>query len=265
MLSSTTENQLPTGASAEEADLLRRSKKKTKRGLSERGDVDLEMEEEEGDNQATPMVPATNVQNVQPSRPIQGQAISFKGALTGMKDREGFKVWDNSRFAALQNLDEEAEDEAQEEDYLMNKPDGPTGTSLSGKGKRPQTQITEAQVLNDKSETRNGRNMEKKTMSNTREGSRGAEGSKRQGNQAAETESHTVVRGFENGSRVVRTMVTEEGNMMEEVQTHLEGGAHHQDPPDPNSSDALGDPGDPMSGIEFADGQTASGLGLVLQ
>nr|GMC99957.1 uncharacterized protein LOC109158743 [Ipomoea batatas] len=221
---STTENQLPTGASVEEADLLRRSKKKTKRGLSERGDVDLEMEEEEGDNQATPMVPATNVQNVQPSRPIQGQAISFKGALTGMKDREGFKVWDNSRFAALQNLDEEAEDEVQEEDHLMNKPDGPTGTR-----------------------------------------SRGAEGSKRQGNQAAETESHTVVRGFENGSRVVRTMVTEEGNMMEEVQTHPEGGDHHQDPPDPNSSDALGDPGDPMSGIEFADGQTASGLALVLQ
>nr|GLL44513.1 uncharacterized protein LOC109158743 [Ipomoea trifida] len=264
-LSSPTEKLSPTGDSAEEADLLRRSKKKTKRGLVERDDATMGMEEDGRESQPIDMDLNGKGPNGQTSQSVKGPARSFKGALTGLKDRvtftedEGFEVWDNSRFGALQNLDEESEDEAQEESALADKPDGPTGVMLSSKGKRPQTQTTEAQLQNDKSEPRRGNNTEKGTTSKLMEGSKGKEGSKRQGNQAAESESHTVVRGYDKGSKVVRTTVTEEGNTMKETQTQPEGGDHHQDPPDPNTLEDSSEPGDPM------EGQTSSGLGVVLQ
>nr|GMC80252.1 uncharacterized protein LOC109158743 [Ipomoea batatas] len=271
MLSSPTEKQVLIGDSAEEADLLRRSKKKTKRGLSEREDADMEIEEDGRSSQMPEVDSSAEIQKGQASRPAKGPTLSFKGALTGLGNKnsnfnkEGFKIWDNSRFGALQNLEDETEDEAQEENNPMDRPNGPTGALLSGRGKRPQTQTTEAQIMNDKSEPRKENNTVKKATSTIREEGRSAEGSKRQGNQAAETESHTVVRGYDKGNKVVRTMITEEGSTTEEVHTQPEGGDHHQDPPDLNSLGASDGPGDPMAGVKFAEGPTSSGLGVVLQ
>nr|GLL27705.1 uncharacterized protein LOC109158743 [Ipomoea trifida] len=340
MLSSPTEKQVPIGVSAEEADLLRRSKKKTKRGLSERDDAEMEIEEDGRSIQVTEVDPSAEIQKGQANRPVKSPTISFKSALTvepqseavppeagdgapasatatttefspnptwkageigagnqgnrgplgdkygswmianrksrtyqnsedtrrnsgknqgGRKEipkgksggnqgnkysnfnKEGFKVWDNSRFGALQNLEDETEDEAQEETNPMDRPEGLTGALSSGKGRRPQIQTTEAQIMNDKSEPRKESNMTEKATSTIRE------------------------EGYDKGNRVVRTTVTEEGNTMEEVQTPPEGGDHHQDPPDPNSLEALDGPGDPMAGVEFTEGPSTSGLGVVLQ
>nr|GMD28177.1 uncharacterized protein LOC109158743 [Ipomoea batatas] len=146
----------------------------------------------------------------------------------------------------------------------MDRPDDPTGAALSGRGKRPQTQVTVAQILNDKSMPKRRNASEKNSEKNTRDENRSKEENKKQGNKAAKTESHTVVRGYERGNRVVRNMVTEEGNMIEEVQTQLEGGNHHQDPPNPNEFDATSEPKDPMAGVEFTENQM-SGQGVVLQ
>nr|GMC84365.1 uncharacterized protein LOC109158743 [Ipomoea batatas] len=198
------------------------------------------------------------------TRPSQQTEKVEQGNRNDNFNREGFKNWNNSRYGALENLEEENEDEAQEEYVMMDRPDGPTGAALSGRGKRPQTQVTEAQILNDKSVPRRGNTSEKNSEKNTRDENRSKEGNKKQGNKAAETESHTVVRGYERGNRVVRTMVTEEGNTTEEVQTQPEGGDHHQDPPDPKDLDATSEPGDPMAGVEFTEGQS-TGLGVVLQ
>lgn len=55
MLSSPTEKLSPTGDSAEEADLLRQSKKKTKRGLAESDDATMEMEEDGRESQPIDM------------------------------------------------------------------------------------------------------------------------------------------------------------------------------------------------------------------
>nr|GMC76352.1 uncharacterized protein LOC109158743 [Ipomoea batatas] len=191
----------------------------------------------------------------------KGKNGGIQGNRNDNFNREGFKNWNNSRYGALENLEEENEDEAQEEYVMMDRPDGPTGAALSGRGKRPQTQVTEAQILNDKSVPRRGNTSEKNSEKNTRDENRSKEGNKKQGNKAAETESHTVVRGYERGNRVVRTMVTEEGNTTEEVQTQPEGGDHHQDPPDPKDLDATSEPGDPMAGVEFTEGQS-TGLGV---
>nr|GMD50178.1 uncharacterized protein LOC109158743 [Ipomoea batatas] len=364
MLSSPMEKQVLIGDSAEEADILRRSKKKTKRGLSEREDADMEIEKDgrssqmpewiplqrsrrdkrvdqrralrypsrgckiadpqpeaappEVGGEAPESAPATstefssnptwkagendagnqgkrgplgdkygswmianrkprNYENSEDIRRNNGKnqggrkenskekSGGYQGNKNNNFNKEGFKIWDNSRFGALQNLEDETEDEAQEENNPMDRPNGPTGALLSGRGKRPQTQTTEAQLMNDKSEPRKENNTVKKATSTIREEGRSAEGSKRQGNQAAETESHTVVRGYDKGNKVVRTMITEEGSTMEEVHTQPEGGDHHQDPPDLNSLGASDGPRDPMAGVEFAEGPTSSGLGVVLQ
>nr|GMC51596.1 uncharacterized protein LOC109158743 [Ipomoea batatas] len=237
MLSSPTEKQVPIGDSAEEADLLRRSKKKTKRGLSEREDADMEIEEDGrniqgnrgpfGDKYGSWMIAnrkSRTYQNSEDTRRNSGKNQGGRkeipkgksGGNQGNKysnfNKEGCKIWNNSRFGALQNLEDETEDEAQEETNPMDRPDGPIGALLS-----------------------------------------------------AETESHTVVRGYDKGNRVVRTMITEEGSTMEEVQTLPEGGDHHQDPPDSNSLEASDGPGDLMAGVEFTEGPSSSGLGVVLQ
>lgn len=44
---------------------------------------------------------------------------------------------------------------------------------------------------------------------------------------AAESESHTVVRGYEKGSRVVRMTVTEDGNVVNEPSTSTADEEHH--------------------------------------
>nr|GMD38482.1 uncharacterized protein LOC109158743 [Ipomoea batatas] len=88
MLSNQTENQKNARASAEESDLLRRSTKKSKRGAREGSDEPVQMEE---DGQA-PSEPASGKNNDgtfgPPTQPARSPAISFRRALTGLKDKE---------------------------------------------------------------------------------------------------------------------------------------------------------------------------------
>nr|GME08569.1 uncharacterized protein LOC109158743 [Ipomoea batatas]GME19424.1 uncharacterized protein LOC109158743 [Ipomoea batatas] len=172
-------------------------------------------------------------------------------------NKEGFKIWENSRFGALENLEEEIEVEIQEEHEMM---EGPTGKTLAGKGKRPQVQITEAQILNDKAKTNTGNDKGKQKVYRAKEGNRRKDNNKKQGNQAAETENHTVVRGFDKGNRVERTMITEEGSRTEVFTFQAGGGDHHQDPPDGERTTEEGTTGDPMTDVEFAEGQCSSSL-----
>nr|GMC53273.1 agamous-like MADS-box protein AGL62 [Ipomoea batatas] len=82
MLSSSSENQPMAGASAEETDLLRRSKKKTKRGLSERDNDPMQME---GEDTVDPLSNGNNPANEQrriPSNTVKRPTVSFKRALT---------------------------------------------------------------------------------------------------------------------------------------------------------------------------------------
>nr|GLL33579.1 uncharacterized protein LOC109158743 [Ipomoea trifida] len=302
MLSSLSENQMPVGDSAKEVDLLKRSKKKTKRGLVERDGDPMEMEEEApvnpGPNTNTP----AKEQTEQANQPAKGPTISFKRALTGMRDREGtrrplgdkygswmiamrkprnyqnkedprknngrntggrndntkgknggnhgtnknkfnkeeFRIWNNSRYGALENLEDESDEEAQDELTAMERPDGPTGALLSGRGKRPQVQTTEAQLRNDESRRNRERNQ-------------------------TETENHTVVRGYGNGSGVEKTIINEEGSTMEVIHSQTDIGDHHQDPPDDTSLTGTGDMEDPMTDVVFTEGQTSNGSDGVAQ
>nr|GME06640.1 uncharacterized protein LOC109158743 [Ipomoea batatas] len=332
---------MPVGASAKEVDLLKRSKKKTKRGLAERDGDPMEMEEEAPANPGPNTNTPAKEQTEQANQPSKGPTISFKRALTGMRDREPqeqepepsggapatadgstteirtgptwqggenraenqgtrrplgdkygswmiamrkprnyqnkedprknngrntggrndntkgknggnhgtnknkfnkeeFRIWNNSRYGALDNLEDESDEEAQDELNAMERPDGPTGALLSGKGKRPQVQTTEAQLRNDESR----RN--------------------REGNQT-ETENHTVVRGYGNGSRVEKTIINEEGSTMEVIHSQTDIGDHHQDPPDDTSLTGTGDMEDPMTDVVFTKGQTSNGSDGVAQ
>ncbi|XP_031097076.1 uncharacterized protein LOC116001330 [Ipomoea triloba] len=89
-LSSPTEKLSLTGDSAEEVDLLRRSKKKTKRGLAERDDATMEMEEDGRESQPIDMDLNGKGPNGQTIQSVKGPARSFKGALTRLKDRVTF-------------------------------------------------------------------------------------------------------------------------------------------------------------------------------
>nr|GLL30174.1 uncharacterized protein LOC109158743 [Ipomoea trifida] len=191
MLSSKTENQSLAGDSAKEADLLQRSKKMTKRGLSQRDGEPMEMEEDGSANSA----PApTNHAKENSNHPFQlgrSPTISFRraltGGLTGRIWKEGMQISKASQggtkkviqaslirkvlrfetthgFGALENLEEEIVEGSQEEHVTMERMDGPTGAILAGKGKRPQVQITEAQVLNDKAVANKANTRGKQTM-----------------------------------------------------------------------------------------------------
>nr|GLL30163.1 uncharacterized protein LOC109158743 [Ipomoea trifida] len=246
---------MPAGTSAEEIDLLRRSKKKTKRGLSEREDDLMEME---GDGTATPPNNGTGPVNEhfgQTSKTVNGQAISFKRALTGMKDKESFKIWNNSMYGVLENMDEENEEINQEEFAMTGRPDGPTGGALAGKGKRPQIQTTEAQILNDKSMNTRENTMGSQNAQKDREGNQSTLRNKNQTNRAAETECHTVVRGFNNGSRVETTTVNEEGSTTEVRHTQMDARDHHQDTPEFDKFTDCDDNGDTMMDVEFNEGR----------
>lgn len=85
MLSSLSKNQMSAGVSAEEVDLLQRSKKKTKRGLFERDNDPMDMEEEDPANSMPEQVDQNN-------KYVKGPAISFKRALTGMRHKEVVKL-----------------------------------------------------------------------------------------------------------------------------------------------------------------------------
>nr|GME17321.1 uncharacterized protein LOC109158743 [Ipomoea batatas] len=286
MLSSTKENQQPAGVSTEEADLLKRSNKNTKRGRAEREDEPMEIEEMEHDETMPITTDLVEEQTGTYSQPMRRPAISFKGALTGRKEKErrnggnqgnnrnnyskegfnkkGFKIWDNSRFGVLENLEEDSEQEAQEEYNTMDRPNGPTGAGLSGKGKRPQVQITEAQITNDKSGSNKGNNMGRTTGRHTGERSRNTEKSKKHANQAADMDSHTVVRGYENGNRVETTVVTEEGSATETTHTQPDTHNHHQDPLDRENMDT-GEQSDPMNEVVFTEGQSTADPSAVAQ
>nr|GLL28178.1 uncharacterized protein LOC109158743 [Ipomoea trifida] len=311
MLSNQSANQSPAGVSAEEADLIRRSKKKTKRGAHERDDDSSQMDEDGQDNSSPELQKLAGGQTGIVNQTTKSPTISFRRALTGMRDREerksrnyqinedhkwnngrnkggkndaskgkgrgnqgnisyqfnkeGFKIWNNSRYGALENLDEEDDEEAQEEPYTMDRPDGPSGEVLAGKGKRPQVQITEAQLLNDRTGYSRGAAMEKQKVYREKQGDKSTSKSNNRGNQAAGSESHTVVRGFNNGNRVEKTVVTEEGNTTEVFQFQAEVGDHHQDPPDNELANEQDDIGDPMMEVEFAEGHTSAGNELAGQ
>nr|GMD69200.1 uncharacterized protein LOC109158743 [Ipomoea batatas] len=292
MLSSLPENQSSAVVSAEEADLIRRSKKKTKRNTSDRENDPMEMEKE-GNANSTPVQRSNNEEttgqirrrrqaNDQHGKPenkerkirssggrsenryenVKGKTGGNYASGTRRFNQEGFTIWNNLRFGALENLEEETEEEAQDEITMMERPDGPTGTTLSGKGKRPQVQITEAQVRNEKSVTNKEKDLRRLTAQKATEGNRSMEKNRRQTHQAAETENHTVVRGYDKGTRVERTMVTEEGRTTETIQDQTETGDHHQDPPDDDDMiSETGDAGDPMSDVVYTEGQSETERG----
>nr|GMD07778.1 uncharacterized protein LOC109158743 [Ipomoea batatas] len=287
----------------------------------------MEMEEEAPVNPGSNTNTPAKEQTEQANQPVKGLTISFKRALTGMRDREGtrrplgdkygswmiamrkprnyqnkedprknngrntggrndntkgknggnhgisknkfnkeeFKIWNNSRYEALENLEEESDEEAQEDLTTMERPDGPTGALLSGKGKRLQVQITEAQLRNDKSRMNREENRSSQNAKTTNEGNKSINRSRKHVNQAAETENHTVVRGYGNGSRVEKTIINEEGSTMEVIHTQTEIGDHHQDPSDDTSLTGTGDMGDPMTDVVFTEGQTSNGSDGVAQ
>nr|GMD17366.1 uncharacterized protein LOC109158743 [Ipomoea batatas] len=301
MLSSQTENQATAGASAEEIDLLRRSKKKTKRGAHERDDESMQMEED-GQTSSTlepgkhteeqfgsQAQPARRADNQGASRPLgdkygtwmiaqrknrnyqntgdqrrntgrqtggrfdysKGKDNGSQGNNTYHFNKAGFKVWNNTRFGALENYEEEYDEEAQEEHLQTDRPEGPTGALLAGKGKRPQVQISEAQLQNDNMRRNRENNMNKQTVFREKQKEKSAEKSRKHVNQAAETENHTVVRGFDNGNRVERTVINEEGSTTEISQFQAEASEHHQDPPNADKALDTGDDGDPMADVVF--------------
>nr|GMD63670.1 uncharacterized protein LOC109158743 [Ipomoea batatas] len=131
--------------------------------------------------------------------------------------KEGFKVWNNSRFGALEDLYEEVEEETHNEEPLFERSDGPTGAILSRKGKRAQVQVLEAQIANDKLGQPKKANNSKGSTSYKDKGPSTVQRSKRSSKQLAEIKSHTMVRGFEKGKRVVRMTITKKGGMEEEV------------------------------------------------
>nr|GMC99412.1 uncharacterized protein LOC109158743 [Ipomoea batatas] len=367
MLSSQTEKQGTAGASAEEADLLRRSKKKTKRGAHERDDELVQMEEDGQTESGPESRNNTEEQISSPFQPTRRPAISFRRALTGLNDnaqpedrtqaedggapsnpdditaetrtgptwktgtqgaenqeasrplgdkygswmiaqrknrnyqntgyqrhntgrqtggrtdsskgkkngsqgnnsyhfnKEGFKVWNNTRFGALDSLEEDYDEEAQEDIFLEENPEGPSGTLLSGKGKRPQVQISEAQLLNDNMRQNKQTTTNKQKVYRAKQGEHSAEKSRKNVNQAAETEGHTVVRGFNNGNRVEKTVINEEGSTTEVFQFQAGENEHHQDPPNTDKTLNMGDEGDPMADVEFTTGQTSEDPEVVEQ
>lgn len=143
------------------------------------------------------------------------------------KINEGnFKIWDNSRFFVL---DESANYEETEEPKDKNY-EGPIGTKLARRCKRPQVQITKAQLENDKNRTGDGESAQGRTLGkNEASKNKGMKG--RASKQAAEEEQFTVVRGYEGGSRVERTVITEEDEDVEDLLPPIEMTEHHQDPP----------------------------------
>nr|GMD04451.1 uncharacterized protein LOC109158743 [Ipomoea batatas] len=214
------------GASAEEIDLLRRSKKKTKRGLPVRDDDPMVTEEDE----------TTTLMNTQYGRNTGERGESSKGKSGGNQrgnsnnfNKEGSKILNNSRYGVLEDLEEESTEPDQAELTPGDRPNSETGAILSGKGKRPQVQITEAQLSNDKQ------------------------------NQAAESDEHTVVRGYENGARVEKTTINEDGSTTEIQMIQGDASDHHQDPPDGGTREVDGDKGDAMMEVEYTKGQSSEG------
>nr|GLL19123.1 uncharacterized protein LOC109158743 [Ipomoea trifida] len=272
MLSNQSENHKLAGTSAEEADLLRRSTKKSKRGAREKDDETMQMEEDGQDNTVADTMSLAEEQTRASNQTTKAPAISFRRALTGMRDRsinqlskEGFTIWNNSRYGVLENLEEENEEEAQDEDSTRDRTEGPSGAALSGKGKRPQVQITEAQILNDNSATNRAAELGKQKETRTRQGIKQTDKNKRQINQAAGTEGHTVVRGFGKGTWVEKTVINEEGSTTETFQFQAEAGDHHQDPPETDNSMDPGDEEDPMLDAMLSEDQTSAGLGVTEQ
>lgn len=109
----------------------------------------------------------------------KGKSGENQGSNYNSFNKEGFKIWNNSRFWALENHEEETEEEIQEEFYMMDRPNGPTGAILCCKGKRPQVQVMETQILNDNSALSKGHNTKRKTMNNAWERSKSTKRSKR--------------------------------------------------------------------------------------
>nr|GMC92375.1 uncharacterized protein LOC109158743 [Ipomoea batatas] len=318
MLSSQTEKQGTAGASAEEADLLRRSKKKTKRGAHERDDELVQMEEDGQTESGPESRNNTEEQISSPFQPTRRPAISFRRALTGLNDsvnmhnlkiehrlrmaelrqtpmtsqrkreldqhgkleRKGRKNQEASRplgdkygswmIAQRKNknyqntgyqrhntgrqtgekptlqkerrmvakettliiltkkgskfgitrglvlwivLEEDHDEEAQEDIFLEENPEGPSGTLLSGKGKRA------PESLQSKTRGTECRKEQKECEPSGRE------------------EGHTVAGENE----------------------------HHQDPPNTDKTLNMGDEGDPMADVEFTTGQTSEDPEVVEQ
>nr|GLL25418.1 G-type lectin S-receptor-like serine/threonine-protein kinase SD2-2 [Ipomoea trifida] len=87
-----------------------------------------------------------------------------------------------------------------------------------------------------------------------KEGNKSTGKSKKQTNQAAESEIHTVVRGFDRGGRMERTTITEEGSSTEVFRFQAEAGDHHQDPPEAEKMNDPRDMGDPFGGRDVRRG-----------
>nr|GMD36945.1 uncharacterized protein LOC109158743 [Ipomoea batatas] len=191
----------------------------------------------------------------------KGRSGGNQGSTSNRFNKEGFKISNNSRYGVLENLEEEDEETNEDEAAVMGRTENSTSTVLAGKGKRAQIQVTEAQIMNDKAKTTREDNKGSQNESREREGKKSTLRNKAQTNRAAETESHTVVRGFEKGARVETTTINEDGRRTEVQYTQTKAGDHHQDPPDEGINPESDDTGEPMMEVEFNEGQSSEGSG----
>lgn len=153
-----------------------------------------------------------------------------KGNIRRMNEGD-FRIWNNSRFGVLEDQEEADYPEAFLENQSEERADGPARPNIPGKGKRPQIQISEAQLAND-NHVQNSRNKGDNGVHKGKGGETRVRGERASTlKKAAESEDHMVVRGFEKGTRVVRMVVSDEGEVIEEDCQHATLGEHHQDPP----------------------------------
>nr|GMD35429.1 uncharacterized protein LOC109158743 [Ipomoea batatas]GME10160.1 uncharacterized protein LOC109158743 [Ipomoea batatas] len=306
-LSSQPENQITAGETAEEADLLRRSKKKTKRNLADRENDPMEMEEGEYDTSATTMgspeetseeaggAPANTTDPTAETREgpiwkVSDDIAENRQQRRPLGDKYGSWMIAMRKPRTYQNKTDPRRNNARNSGGKNDSSKGKTGTNHGGSARNFNKEgftiwnnqgtglwriwkMTPRRRPKKNPEKRKGRKAQRELFFQ-----RKAKGPKlrsqkpkylmtnqcrtertQRANQAAETESHTVVRGYENGKRVETTRIDEEGSAIETSHPQADTGDHHNDPPDPSGLTDTGEAEDPMVDVEFTGNQSLRG------
>nr|GMD45262.1 Putative ATP-dependent RNA helicase DHX30 [Ipomoea batatas] len=138
----------------------------------------------------------------------------------------------STRFNALYGLEDNEEIQGVETFHDLEEPQDNGNqsmrTNIQGKGKRPQVQVSEKQIENDKNTKQP---VTKGQSSKVREES-SRSGTLRRSKQAAAEAEHVVVRGSQGGKSITRTVVETEGGggLADSLLSH-DAAVHHQDPP----------------------------------
>lgn len=138
----------------------------------------------------------------------------------------------STRFNALYGLEDNEEIQGVETFHDLEEPQDNGNqsmrTNIQGKGKRPQVQVSEKQIENDKNTKQP---VTKGQSSEVREES-SRSGTLRRSKQAAAEAEHVVVRGSQGGKSITRTVVETEGGggLADSLLSH-DAAVHHQDPP----------------------------------